>query len=199
MAKPYYAIVSKLRNAGLPFISAMSIAECANCALVISSAGEAGLFGSRALALEELAEDPGVFKGQVYAKLNGGSDALLLGIDPGTRIGLAVFYGNASLEYSTFGSVVDLGRMVRNFLRAVPAKKYIIRVGNGSPPVTLRLVQLLKPEANAAIIEIVEESGTSVRRVRMKGILRDEGAAARIAFRKGEVVQFNDIGNRMAT
>ena len=186
----YYAIVSKLRSAGLPFTSVMSLVECVDCVLIISGAGEAGQFGNRALALESLAEDPGVFKGQVFSKLNGGNDALLLGVDPGTRIGLAVFYGNASLEYSTFGNVMALSRRVGDFVRGVPARRCIVRVGNGSPSMTLRLVRLLKLESGKATIEVVDESGTSVGRVRVKGIQRDEGAAARIAFRKGEVVAF---------
>ncbi|MGP8126023.1 MAG: hypothetical protein ACLQEQ_09235 [Nitrososphaerales archaeon] len=189
-AKPrtYYAIVSKMRKAGLPFTSTLPGADPEDCTLIISSAGEAGQFGGRALALEDLDENPGVFKGQLLSKLDGGRDVMLAGVDPGTRIGLAVFYGEMSLEYSTFGSATGLSRRVGAFVRGVPAKRVVIRVGNGSPATAFRLVESLRLEAPDATIEMVDESGTSVRRVRMRGIQGDQGAAAKIAFRKGEVV-----------
>jgi hypothetical protein len=113
---------------------------------------------------------------------------VLVGVDPGTRIGLAVFYGEANLEYSTFSSVTELSIRVGAFVRGVPAKGFVIKVGNGNPGMATRLIESLKLEAPDATIETVDESGTSVRRARMKGIQGDQGAAAKIALRKGEVV-----------
>jgi len=189
-AKPvaYFAIVSRMRKAGLPFTSIRPGADHGGCALIITSSGEAGQFGGKAFALEDLDENPGVFKGQLMSRLDGGRNVLLAGVDPGKRIGLAVFYGEASLEYSTFGSVEGLSLRVGAFTRKVPAKKLAVRVGNGYPTTAARLIESLKLEAPEAVIEVVDESGTSVRRVRMKGIQGDEGAAAKIAFRKGKVV-----------
>jgi len=186
--KTYFAIVSKMRKAGLPFSSALPGPDRGDCTLIISSAGEVGQFGGRAIALEDLDENPGVFKGQLLSKLDGGRDVVLVGVDPGTRIGLAVFYGETSLEYSTFGSATGLSHRVGAFVRGVPAKRVVIRVGNGSPPTSARLLESLRQEAPDATVEMVDESGTSVRRVRMRGIQGDQGAAAKIAFRKGEVV-----------
>ena len=177
-----------MRKAGLPFTSLLPGADGGGCALVITSAGEAGRFGGMALALEDLDENPGVFKGQVLSRLNGGRDAVVVGVDPGSRIGLAVFYGDASLEFSTFRSPAGLGLRVGAFARGVPAKKFVVRIGNGSPPTAAKLVESLRTEAPDAVIEMVDESGTSVRRVRMKGIQGDQGAAAKIAFRKGEAL-----------
>jgi len=187
-ARIYYAIVSKMMKIGLPFTSAIPGADRGDCTLIITSAGEVGQFGGRALAFEDLDENPGVFKGQVLSKVHRNNDVVLVGVDPGTRIGLAVFYGETSLEYSTFSSVAGLTRRVGAFVRGVPTKRFVIRVGNGSPSVAIRVVESLKLEAKDATIEMVDESGTSVRRVRMKGIQGDEGAAAKIAFRKGVVV-----------
>jgi hypothetical protein len=150
-----------------------------------------------AVALEDLDENPGVFKGQLLSRLNEGSDVVLVGVDPGTRIGLAVFYGETSLEYSTFGSAAGLSLRVGAFVHGVPAKKFVIRVGNGNPAVATKLIESLRLEAPDAVIEMVDESGTSVRRMRMRGIQGDQGAAAKIAFRKGEVV--NPRGSRART
>lgn len=187
-ARIYYAIVSKMREIGLPFTSALPGASREDCTLIISSAGETGQFGGMALALEELDENPGVFKGQLLSKLDGGRDVVFVGVDPGTRIGLAVFYGETSLEYNTFGSATGLSRRVGAFVRGVPAKRFVIRVGNGSPATATKIIESLRLEAPEATIEMVDESGTSVRRARMKGIQGDQGAAAKIAFRKGVLV-----------
>ena len=106
-ATTYYAIVSRMRKAGLPFSSMLPGADRRDCILIITSAREAGQFGGLALALEDLDENPGVFKGQLLSRLDEGGDVVLVGVDPGTRIGLAVFYGETSLEYSTFGSAAE--------------------------------------------------------------------------------------------
>jgi len=184
----YYAIVSRMRKAGLPFSSVLPDADREDCILIITSAREAGQFGGLALALEDLDENPGVFKGQLLSRLNECGDVMLVGIDPGIRIGLAVFYGETSLEYSTFSSALKLSLRVGAFMRGVPAKRFVIRIGNGNLAMAAKLIESLRLEAPYAVIEMVDESGTSVRRARMRGIQGDQGAAAKIAFRKGEVV-----------
>jgi hypothetical protein len=198
-AATYYVIVSRMRKAGLPFSSVLPGEDRRDCTLIITSAKETGQFGGLALALEDLDENPGVFKGQLLSRLNEGNDVVLVGVDPGTRIGLAVFYGETSLEYSTFGSAAGLSLRVGAFVRGVPAKRFVIRVGNGNPSIAAKLIELLRLEAPDAVIEMVDESGTSVRRVRMKGIQGDQGAAAKIAFRKGEVVSLGSLRTRART
>lgn len=187
-ARIYFAVVSRLKRADLPFASMRPGDQCGDCALIITSSGELVQHSEKAIALEDLDENPGVFKGQLLSKLDGGCDVLLIGIDPGTRIGLAVFYGEVNLEYNTFSAASWLSRRVGVFVRCVPARKSVVRVGNGSPAMASKIVDLLKKEAANAIIELVDETGTSVRRVRMKGIQGDQGAAAKIAFRKGEII-----------
>jgi len=51
-----------------------------------------------------------------------------------------------------------------------------------------RLIDGLRREVPAATIEVVDESGTSVGSSKMRGVQRDQVAAAKIAFRKGEVI-----------
>jgi hypothetical protein len=110
---------------------------------------------------------------------------MLVGIDPGTRIGLAVYYGEANLEFGTFSSVESLCARVSTFAERVPAKKALIRIGNGNRALAMKLAMSIAVEAPGATIEVVDEAGTSARGVKMRGIQGDERAAARIAFRKG--------------
>ena len=187
-AGAYYALVSRLRRAGLPFSSALPESDFRDFGLILTTAEEAKRFGPRALALEELDENPGIFKGQVVSRLVGKGDVILVGVDPGKRTGLAVFYGQTKLAFSTFDSATAVCSRVGAFARGVPGSRLLVRVGNGNRSMASKLVDGLRREVPAATIEIVDESGTSAGSSKMKGVQRDQVAAAKIAFRKGEVV-----------
>ncbi len=186
-AGAYYALVSRLRRAGLPFSSLLPGSDFGECELVLTTAEEAGQFGGRALALEELDENPGVFKGQVMARLAEGQ-VVLVGVDPGKRTGLAVFYGQTKLAFSTFNSTGAVCSRVGDFARGIPSSRVVVRVGDGNRQMAGRLVEGLRRAVPRATIEVVDESGTSAGSSKMKGVQRDQVAAAKIAFRKGEVV-----------
>ena len=187
-ARAYYAIVSRLRRAGLPFASVLPDSDLQDCDLVLTTADEIGKFGGRALALEDLNENPGIFKGQLVSRLVGRSEVMLVGVDPGKRIGLAIFYGQTKLAFNTLDSAGAVCSRVGAFARGVPSSRLLVRVGNGNKPMASKLVDGLRREVPGAIIEVVDESGTSTGSRRMKGVQKDQVSAARIAFRKGEVV-----------
>jgi len=185
-ARAYYSLVSRLRRAELPFSSVFPESDL-DCELVLTTAEEAAQFGYRALALEDLDENPGIFKGQVVSRL-AGEQVILVGVDPGKRTGLAVFYGQTKLAFNTFNTAGAVCSRVGAFARGIPLRRMLVRVGNGNRSVATKLGDGLKKEVPRAIIEVVDESGTSARSSKMKGVQRDQVAAAKIAFRKGEVV-----------
>jgi hypothetical protein len=187
-ARAYYALVSRLRRTGLPFSSALPDSNFRDCDLVLTTADEAEQFGDKALSLEELDENPGIFKGQIISHLSGSGDVVLVGVDPGKRTGLAVFYGQTRLAFNTFDSAGAVCSRVGAFARGIPSGRVLVRVGNGNRSMASRLVEGLHREVPNATIEVVNESGTSAGSSKMKGIQRDQVAAAKIAFRKGEVV-----------
>jgi len=187
-SRAYYALVSRLRRAGLPFQSLLPDSDVKDCELVLTTVEEAPKFGDMALSMEELDENVGVFKGQVVSWLQGYDDVLLVGIDPGKRNGLAVFYGRTKLAFNTFDSVPELCARVGEFARRVPALGTLVRIGDGNRAIALKLAESIGKEVPKAKIEIVDESGTSVRSAKMKGVQKDAGAAAKIAFRRGEVM-----------
>ncbi len=184
-SRAYYSLATRLRKAELPFVSLVPGSRDEECDLVLTTRAEASRFGGRAYPVEDLDENPYVLKGQVLSRLDGGGETLVVGVDPGTRIGLATYYGDSKLEFGTFDSPGALCQRVAEFLRRVPAKRSLVRIGNGNPALALGLARRLAGEAPGASIEIVDESGTSARTARMKGIQGDQRAAARIAFRKG--------------
>lgn len=186
-AKAYYSLVSRLRRTGLPFSSVIPDSDQMNCELVLTTAAEAGRFEGKSLALEELDENPGIFKGQILSRLVG-EQTILVGIDPGKRMGLAVFYGQTELTFNTFNSASTLCSKIEAFARGIPSSRMLVRVGNGNRSMAARLVEGLSREVPDAVIEVVDESKTSKGSSKMKGVERDQVAAAKIAFRKGIVV-----------
>jgi hypothetical protein len=190
-ARAYYALVSRLRRAEIPFSSLVPGSKSEECDLVLTTREEAPPFGGRAVALEDLDENPGVFKGQLMSRL--GDDVVLVGIDPGKRTGLAVFYGRTRLAFNTFDSVGGLCSRMGTFAAGLPGARFVVRIGNGNRGMAAKLVEALARAVPAATIEVVDESGTSARTARLKGVQGDQGAAARIAFRRGEVVVSSGI------
>jgi len=188
-ARVYYSLVSRLRKADLPFISLVSGTRHPECDLTLTTRAESDTIGHSALPAELLDDDPFVFKGQILSHLDDGRETLLIGVDPGRRIGMAVYYGETSLEFNSFDSMEILCSRVASFVRKVPAKKSLVRIGNGNSALAMGLALSVTRRVPGAMIEIVDEAGTSVRGLRIKGVQGDQRAAARIAIRKG--VAFN--------
>ena len=187
-ARAYYTLVSRLRRAGLPFSSILPESELGECDIVLTTEDEAEQFGHKALTLERLDENPGIFKGQIVSRLGVEGGTILVGVDPGKRTGLAVFYGRTRLSFNTFDSVAAVSHRVGGFTRALPESRVLIRVGDGNRSLAAKLIDLFGRDAPTAVVELVDESGTSVRTSKMKGVQKDQVAAAKIAFRKGTIV-----------
>jgi hypothetical protein len=141
------------------------------------------------MVAEELDDDPGVVRGQIVSRLAGGDGILLIGIDPGLRMGMAAFYGETWLAYRTFNSKDRLCATVVGLVTRTESTKSLIRIGNGSPSLATWIAAKLMQRLPKSVVEIVDESGTSSRNPRTKGVQTDQSAAAKIAFRKGVVIR----------
>ncbi|MDE1852509.1 MAG: hypothetical protein KGI38_02045 [Thaumarchaeota archaeon] len=194
-ASAYYALVSRLKGAGLQFTSVLPGSDVQDCEVVLTTADEAKQFGEKALALEDIDENPGIFKGQVLSRLDD-VGIVLVGVDPGKRTGLAVFYGQTKLAFNTFDSLGEVCSSVGAFAKGIPATRMLVRIGNGNRSTASGLVERLRKEVPRATIEVVDESGTSGGSTKMKGVQRDQVAAAKIAFRKGEDVSRGETKTR---
>ncbi len=189
----YYDIVSRLKKTHLRFSSVSG--QTVNLAhdLVITSKMESSAFEGGAVAIEDLDKDPVVMEGQLLSLLvDEPRRELLVGVDPGSRIGVAVFYGGSQVGSLTMNSVEESVDFVANVVRKVPHISATVKVGGGEPKASLRFASALRVRLpRSASIEIVDESGTSARKRGVVGATKDQMAAARIAFRKGP--NFNDV------
>ncbi len=187
-SRAYYLITSRLRRARMSFRSLVpGDAGLEGCDAILTTRREAAMFKDDVIimTLEDLDENPLIMKAQVTAKVDGANHELVIGIDPGSRIGLAIFYAGAELGSHTFNSGASLYKTITELVRGLPESHSIVRIGNGSHELASRLASDIRRSLAGVTIEIVNEEGTSARDVRFRGLPKDQSAAARIAFRKG--------------
>jgi hypothetical protein len=189
----YYRIISRLKRTNLRF-SSLAPGEVAESGrdLVVTSKREAAALGGDAVAIEDMDENPLIMKGQLLSRLlDEPRRKLLIGVDPGWRIGLAVFYDGRELGTLTENSVEKSVSLLTALVKEVPHSSLSVKIGGGAPSSSVSLASSLRERLPPwASIEIVDESGTSVGKRGLIGATRDQRAAVRIAFRKG--VQFSD-------
>lgn len=183
--RAYYALVSRLRRAGFAFMSMLPGDATDECELVLTTKREASLFRGSVMMVEELDEDPDVVRGQILSRLAGGEATLLIGIDPGLRMGLAAFYGDERLAFHTFNSKDRLCSSVVKLVSKIESAESLVRIGNGNPILADWIATKLTLRLPRTTFEMVDEAGTSSRTVKTKGAQGDQNAAAKIAFRKG--------------
>ena len=92
------------------------------------------------------------------------SDELLIGIDPGKRMGLSIYYYGREVERSLHISVEDLVSHLVRILAGLPAKKKIVKIGNGNMKLAKKITNLLNLKYCSDFeIEFVDEQKTSVK------------------------------------
>ena len=92
------------------------------------------------------------------------SDELLIGIDPGKRIGLSIYYYEREVEHSLHISVEDLVSHLVRILAGLRAKKKIVKIGNGNMKLAKKITNLLNLKYCSDFeIEFVNEQKTSIK------------------------------------
>lgn len=138
---------------------------------------------------EEFNADPTVIKGLIIQKLESGmhENSLVLGIDPGNRIGLSVFYHQKEIERSTYTSLDELISHVVKILAGLKAHRKIVKIGNGNMRVARLITNLLNLKFCSHFeLEFVDERKTSLRTKNYnKRGERDKMSARYISQREG--------------
>ena len=116
---------------------------------------------------EEIFEKhPTVIHGLMIQKLDLGFDQeeLLIGIDPGHRIGLSVFYYGREIESSFHSSVEKLVIHIIQVLSGLRAKRKIVKIGDGNMIIAKQIVNMLNLKFCSSFeLEFVDESKTSLK------------------------------------
>lgn len=151
---------------------------------------ESPKFSQTPILYEEIIDnEPTVIRGLIIQKLEGGLDKndLLIGIDPGLRTGLSVFYFGKEIERSIFTSKEDLVVHIAKILAELKAERKIVKIGDGNMKLAKEIISLLNLKFCSDFeLEFVDERRTSlkVKNYNQRG-KRDMMSAKYISQREG--------------
>ncbi len=189
--RAYYKIMKMLREIGMQFDDVKPGESLSpNIKLVITTEKEKNLIDFESvLSIEELGEDPYIFEEKIIKHLYSDiEDSIIIGIDPGKRIGIAVYYGQKEVIGEVLNSVDETIAKIIKLIDNTHAKKKIIRIGDGKPKMAENIADQLSGRLKDAIIELVDERGTSSlsKAKPNKKVSRDQRSAMIIALRQGK-------------
>lgn len=91
-------------------------------------------------------------------------DDLIIGVDPGQRIGLSILYYGVEIENSFYSSVEGVVSHIISILGALRARRKILKVGNGSMEIATQIVETLNLKFCSSFeLEFVDESKTTMK------------------------------------
>jgi len=189
--KSYFKFVNILKNLRLNFDSALpEEIRSSEKRLILTTVKESSNIPSNLILLDnEFDQDPIVIRSKIAEKLESGihDSSLIIGIDPGNRIGLSVFYFEKEIESSIFTSVDDLISHIVKILVGINAERKVVKIGNGNMRVAKQIANLLNLRFCSHFeLEFVDERRTSLRiRNYNKRGERDKISARYITQREG--------------
>jgi len=128
---------------------------------------EAPVECEKPMLYEEIFEHhPTVIRGLMIQKLDLGFDEeeLVIGVDPGQRIGLSVFYYGREIESSFHSSVENLVFHVIRIMGGLRAKRKIVKIGDGNMIIAKEIVTMLNLKFCSSFeLEFVDERKTSMK------------------------------------
>ncbi len=189
--RPYYKIVSMLKSMNISF-SSLSPEEASrtNAKIIITTKNEASLIRRKNLIYDfQLDTFPPLFKAKLLKNLSGNylDDVLVVGVDPGNRIGICVMYLHTELYGTVRSSIREAVKFIMNILSRINSGKKILKIGNGDLIICNRIAQEIRNLYGSVRIEIVNEFGTSRNILPNCRGIRDIGSARSIALRPGRI------------
>jgi hypothetical protein len=192
--RPYYNITTALRLMQLQFDS-LSPQEAAlsNAKVIITTQDEAEIVNKKGAVMldTELEQYPMIAKAKILKSLMGSytDDQLVIGIDPGSRIGVSVIYMHEEIASVVESSPQDAVDQVSAMLGGITSRRKIVKIGDGNILMARQMAWALKVKFKDGVnVEIVDEHGTSLPQntdINRRGI-RDRSSARTIAFRSGK-------------
>ena len=189
--RSYFKFVNTLKHLKLSYDSVLpeEIAS-SDKRLILTTVRESEKIQSNLIMFDdEFDYDPTIIRGKIVEKLDSGihHGSLVIGIDPGSRIGLSIFYREKEIESSIYTSVDDLISHIVKILVGLNGKRKVVKVGNGNMKIARQITNLLNLRFCSHFeLEFVDERKTSLRvRNYNKRGERDKISARYITQREG--------------
>jgi len=189
--RSYFKFVNTLKHLKLSYDSVLpEEITSSDKRLILTTVRESEKIQSNLIMFDdEFDYDPTIVRGKIVEKLESGihHGSLVIGIDPGNRIGLSVFYYEKEIESSIYTSVDDLISHIVKILVGLNAKRKVVKVGNGNMKIAIQITNLLNLRFCSHFeLEFVDERKTSLRvRNYNKRGERDKVSARYITQREG--------------
>lgn len=166
--KPYFKFSQSLKSLNLKFDSILpEQIPTYEGNLILTTKKESPDNSTKTILHEDvLDKHPTVFRGTIIQKLDLGfeQDELIIGIDPGSRIGISIFFCGKEIENSFYNSVDELISHVINILAELRAKRKLVRIGNGDMRIAKKISDLLNLKFCSSFeLEFVDERKTSLK------------------------------------
>jgi hypothetical protein len=191
--RAYYELVNELKRKHLSFSSLKPWEPIPlDIKVVITTKEESQQISHPQIVLFESGSNPesAVDKAILIVQGKRNYERVVVGVDPGKTYGIALLGDDKVLETRTSSILGDAVNLIVDRLKRFPAMVRMVRVGNGPPEYTKRLICSLSEELpEEVMIEIVGEAGTSHlmgESANRRG-LRDAVSAIEIARRNGKV------------
>ncbi len=189
--KPYFKFIKSLKKLNIKFDTIFpEEIPFYGGSLIFTTTYEAPKNSEKLMMHEEVFDKhPTVIRGLLLQKLEPGfeEDVLILGIDPGKRIGLSVFYYGKEIESSVHTSVEDLVSHLILILAELRAKRKVIKIGNGNMEIAKKIGTMLNLRFCSSFeLEFVDEKRTTmkIKNFNQRG-KRDSLSAKFISQREG--------------
>lgn len=189
--KPYFKFIKTLKLLKMNYDSILpEEVNDSDKRVILTTVREAPKIASNLVFYDdEFDADPTVIKGLITQKLESGihESSLIIGIDPGDRVGLSVFYFQKEIESSTYTTLDELIPHVVKILAALKAERKIIKIGNGNMKIARQIITLLNLSFCSHFeLEFVDEHKTSlkIKNYNKRGE-RDKMSAKYISQREG--------------
>lgn len=189
--RPYYGFTKLLQDIGIGYDSILpDQIETYTGSLVLTTHREAPQNPAVAMLYEDMLDaHPTVLRGMILQKLDRGmgDGRLILGIDPGSRLGLSVYYLNQEIESSLHSSVDGLVSRIITILAGLRARRKIVKIGNGNMALAKEIGDRLNLKFCSSFeLEFVDERRTSpkIKNYNQRG-KRDRLSARYITQREG--------------
>ncbi|WP_158056061.1 RuvC family protein [Halorussus halophilus] len=183
----YHGVVNELRDRGVTFTTVEPGEELPESATVlVRSADDGDEFETDLPTVVADPENPRRAVEEALVTLRGGEGQLVVGIDPGTRPGVAVLSGE-TIVAAFHVPLGDVAEVVRE--EVTDAADPLVRIGDGARLQGAKLIR----ELEDVPVELVDETGTTPYLGTGARGMGDVLAAVNIAQLEGERVEDRDI------
>lgn len=189
--KSYFKFINVLKCLKLNYDSVLpEEVTCSDRRLILTTMPESLQIPTNLILLDDdFNYHPTIVKAKIVKKLQSGlnESSLVIGIDPGSRIGLSIFYYEKEIESSFYTSVDDLVSHIVKILGGISAQRKVVKIGNGTMRIAQHIVNSLNLQFCSHFeLEFVDERKTSlkIRNYNKRGE-RDKISARYITQREG--------------